>query len=192
MKHLFNFSPTVKYRQGSSFMFKVVLTILYGIPALMLLSTTAEYLFISGLEAQYAECGDRLEKKQAEFNKRLGETRPDRKEIAQLTERSASYFQVLKAISFSWSSLFDSLEEILPGEVRISRIRIRPSTAISLIIEGEAKKLEEITEFLRRLYAHARFDQPRLNHHALSARDQKPTLEFNLEVDYLPLPEVKP
>ncbi|MFZ2960339.1 MAG: PilN domain-containing protein [Candidatus Ozemobacteraceae bacterium] len=204
MKHLLNIVPTVKYRGESSFMFKTIIGLLYLLPALLALYTGLQYLEVTSLNVEMDAASDRLEKKHGEVSKGLAEARPDRSEIQESWQRILSYHHALKSTTFSWTTLFGYLEQVLPAAVRITRVRVHPEASVKLNIQGEAVRLEDVTDFLRRLYEHKRFDQPRLINHARlegSTRSGKPGPEgsavavsseavmFTLDVDYLPIEE---
>jgi len=192
MKHLFNFAPTVKFREGSSFMFKTILVLLWSIPVFLALHMAYNYSFYGGLKEYLAEFSEKVEKSHAEFQKKNQESRVNREEFIELSERSLAYFRALKGMSFSWNSLFEDFERLLPYEVRITRIRIKPSGVVKLVVDGEALKLENVTEFLRRLFADRRFEKPRLTQHSLSKNSSGEFLTFCLSVDYLPVRESRP
>ena len=105
--------------------------------------------------------------------------------------------------TFSWSRLFDRLEEILPNNVELQRVspkvlkeqrrghrrdsRLKDLVAIDL--RGSARTTDEILELVDNLFAHPVFTLPNLM--GESERDDG-SLEFSLEVLYLPtagLPE---
>ena len=192
MKHIFNFVPAVKFRQGSSFMFKTIIAILWSIPLALALYTLAEYSYYENLTAYLGDFSATLENKHREFQKNSIESRFDKKEFLELSKRTVSYFRNLKAMTFSWTSLFGELEKLLPGGVKINRIRIKPATSVNLTVDGEATGMTDLTDFLRGLFASDRFYRPRLSHHATASTASSGALVFNLNVDYLPPLEIQP
>ncbi len=109
---------------------------------------------------------------------------------------------------FSWSTLLDRLARELPGDVRLVSLRPKSdntkgrisgrssaSTAgnsgktagsgerIRLEIEGQAKSVEAMLQFVDRLFARAEFAEPDPES---QQKDDKGLINFKLSVDYLP------
>lgn len=99
---------------------------------------------------------------------------------------------------FSWSQLFDRLEEVLPANVELHGVspmilkerRRRGRRAkqgveglVAIDIKGEAQTGEELLQFVDSLFEHASFTLPNLK--GESERDDG-RLEFTLTVLYLP------
>ena len=100
--------------------------------------------------------------------------------------------------TFSWSSLFDRLAEVLPRDVRLYRLapkvvgpsvdeRRRKATApqrdiVYLTLAGAARSEEALLEFLDLLFAHPSFRQPNLSSEARKGG----LIEFNMTVTHLP------
>lgn len=104
--------------------------------------------------------------------------------------------------TFSWSRLFDRLEEVLPANVELHRVSPKALTKrrrgkrrdellknlVAVDMKGSARTTEELLELVDNLFAHASFTLPNLT--GENQRDDG-SLEFNLNVLYLPsaLPE---
>jgi Tfp pilus assembly protein PilN len=186
MKHLLNFVPTVTYRKGSSFMFKVIMAILYVVPLSLCFFMAYEYFVLEDLIERHTEMGDALEKRHAQFQKVLAERRPDLEELNSMRGRFLSYYQAMSGLSFSWTELFATLEGILPPEVRLTRIQVRPESVVRLRIAGQAGNLGAVTELLRRLYGLEAFHAPRLSKHQVIDGQKSSAVTFHLDVEYLP------
>lgn len=107
--------------------------------------------------------------------------------------------------AFSWNRLLDRLVETMPRGVRVRRLTpegfrdvrerrvtrtarevVMPAVAerrVLIQVEGEAEDGEALLELIDRMFAHPAFDRPNL---AREARAKSGTLEFSLEVGYLP------
>lgn len=192
MKHLFNFTPPVKFRVGSTFMFKTILFIIWSVPLVLVAFVANQYILFEELEEDLANGSQQLERKHSEFQKKLAENRPSKAEMNEFSARILAYFNTLRTVSFSWSSLLETLENLLPAGVKVTRILVKPGSCATLVLEGEARSVEQVTEFWRRLYAGNRFDRPRVSRHALIPNTNPPIQQFHLEVDYIPSIEVQP
>jgi len=98
--------------------------------------------------------------------------------------------------TFSWSRLFDRLEEVLPANVELHRVspktmierRGRPKKPgledlITIDIKGSAQTTDELLELVDNLFDHSSFTLPNL----MGENQQDDGhLEFNLNVLYLP------
>ncbi len=187
MRHLLNFVPTVKYRSGSSFMYKTILSLLYVVPTMMTGYMGYQYVNTSDVIARLNAASDVLEKHTSEFQKKLAESRPDLDEIDQINRRLVTYHHTNQTLRFSWNELYKTLETILPQGVRLTRVRIVPKKLIKIALAGNARELGDVTALLKSLYALDRFANPRLLRHAkLSAKDES-GVTFDMDVDYLPL-----
>lgn len=184
MKHYLNFKPSIVFRKGSSFMLKTSLMILYGLPIVLVFFWSYNYFVVRSLNEFYQQAYKQLESKKKVFDKELAAIKPDQELIKETSEAYFSYRRVAGALNMSWSKLFETLEEITPGTVMFYRIRIKPDKLVKVVIEGEAEKLENLTEFNRRLFSNSSFMNPMLKRHARKdVKDE--TVIFNLEVDYL-------
>lgn len=194
MKHLFNFPPppNQKFRKGSGFMFRTILVILWCVPLFLFFFTLFEYWEVETLHSYLQDSLDQLNRRHGVFQKSLSEKRYDKNEYQAVSEQAKAAHRSLRSLKFSWTALFATLEDILPPDVKITRLRIKPEQVVGLTIEGEGEKLEAVTELLRRLYKHEKFDKPRLLSHALIDTKQGPAVVFRMNADYLPPLEVLP
>lgn len=104
--------------------------------------------------------------------------------------------------TFSWSTLLERLARELPGDVRLlaltpktdetrGRTRSAASAAkkpgagerIALDIDGQAKSVQAMLQFVDRLFARAEFADPNPQS---QQEDEKGLINFKLSVDYLP------
>lgn len=104
--------------------------------------------------------------------------------------------------TFSWSHLFDQLEEVLPADVRLSSLtpaiaelaeRRTPGAEedagerigdrVRMRIVAVAKSVDAQLEFVDNLFAHPSFEKPRLS----SDTQDSGASRFNLAVNYLPV-----
>ena len=99
--------------------------------------------------------------------------------------------------TFSWSRLFDRLEEVLPANVELRRVSPKALTErrrgkrqdellkdlVAVDMKGSARTTEELLELVDNFFAHASFTLPNLT--GENQRDDG-SLEFNLNVLYLP------
>lgn len=194
MKHLFNFPPppNQKFRKGSGFMFRTILVILWCVPLFLFFFALFEYWEVDTLQSYLQNSLDHLNRRHAVFQKVVSENSNDKNEYQAVVEQTKAAHRSLRSLKFSWTALFATLEDVLPSDVKITRIRIKPEQVVGLTIEGEGAKLEAVTELLRRLYKHEKFDKPRLLNHALIDAKQEPAVVFSMIADYLPPLEVLP
>ncbi|HVT18394.1 MAG TPA: PilN domain-containing protein [Thermoanaerobaculia bacterium] len=102
--------------------------------------------------------------------------------------------------AFSWSQLFDRIAEVLPQGVRLLRLSpqnvvekesggrqtgppAEKTTPITLLVTGQAKSDEALSQFVDKLFAHPSFAEPNLAH---EAREEDNLLRFDLKVLYIP------
>jgi Tfp pilus assembly protein PilN len=103
--------------------------------------------------------------------------------------------------AFSWSQLFDRIAEVLPQGVRLLRLSpqnvvekesggrqsgppaAEKNTPITLLVTGQAKSDEALSQFVDKLFAHPSFAEPNLAH---EAREEDNLLRFELKVLYIP------
>jgi hypothetical protein len=111
----------------------------------------------------------------------------------------------IDARTFSWSLLLDRLAEVLPNDVRVTRLvpltnsKTRRETArdrgvkrdrlregeVALQISGETRRDEMLLQFVDNLFAHPAFKDPNLLHEN-PAEEGGPRVKFELTVTYLP------
>ncbi|PNU20805.1 hypothetical protein C2E25_05315 [Geothermobacter hydrogeniphilus] len=76
--------------------------------------------------------------------------------------------QIIARDSYRWSLLLSRLEEVLPAKVRITSIRPQFKDG-TILLRGEARKVEDLQEFLDRLQKSAAFRDVLLLDQALKA-----------------------
>ncbi|NLI75064.1 MAG: PilN domain-containing protein [Candidatus Riflebacteria bacterium] len=192
MKHLLNFEPPVKFRKGSSLMFKTIVCLIYAIPLFLATGMAFDYVELETMIRQLGAASDLVEKRHVEFAKKLGETRAETQELATDERRLFGYHRTLAGLSFSWTSLLGVLERVVPDGISLLRIRIKPQSVVKIALEGQATSLEQVTCLLRRFYTLERFSDPRLSRHVREESPAGPLVAFTLTVDYLPDLEVRP
>lgn len=92
---------------------------------------------------------------------------------------------------FGWSRLFDRLSDVLPNQVRLTRLSpdlegaegLPREQHISLHISGAARSGEDLLKLVDALFRHPRFRRPYL---ASEATSQGGEVEFRLSVEYQP------
>jgi Tfp pilus assembly protein PilN len=101
--------------------------------------------------------------------------------------------------TFSWSLLFDRLSEVMPNDIRITRLTpqgvaeqsaredvaaVRPrDDRVSLSMSGVARSDEALLRFVDNLFAHPAFEEPDLSH---ESREENDLVKFEVQVRYLP------
>lgn len=174
--------------------------ILWTVGAVLLAANVFLYWeFIAGREDTYEDLArvrqaiEAEEARSRELSDQLTEfdLRDQNIQVAFLNDRIAQR-------RFSWSALFDDLADLLPDDVRLSRLdpgtggdsRQRRSSdegwaqgRVLLSIEGEARDSESILELVDALFTDPAFDQPRLDS---EMRDETTGLvRFRLETLYV-------
>ena len=192
MKHLLNIIPTVKFRGQSSFVYRTILALLYVLPILFGIFVTLAYWDHPRAISALTDANDRLEKRHGEFKKMLADGHPEKEEWGKSKEQITSFLRTMRFMQFSWARLFSHLEEVLPPEVRLTRIRVNTDEALKLTIGAQAAHLEDMTALLRALYKHERFYQPKLERQAKVGSGPMNVLDFDLQVRYVPLVEGRP
>lgn len=78
-----------------------------------------------------------------------------------LANRIRAANDVLREGAFSWLDLLDDLEQVMPYDVRVTRVAPRvEDEAVTLQIEAVCKTRDDLLEFLQRLIDDPRFSQP--------------------------------
>ena len=95
---------------------------------------------------------------------------------------------------FPWSRLFDRLAEVLPDDVRLTRLRPEVEglsksdpereEAVQLEIRAEARNEEAMLELVNQLFEHTAFRNPNLASENRRARSN--VIDFSLSAVYLP------
>jgi Tfp pilus assembly protein PilN len=112
--------------------------------------------------------------------------------------------QKIEERTFSWSLLLDRLAEVLPNDVRLTRLspqtertgvetrrpRTAPGTSrprregqVPLFITGETRNDEALLRFVDNLFAHPAFADPNL---IREEREENDLVRFELSVQYIP------
>jgi Tfp pilus assembly protein PilN len=102
--------------------------------------------------------------------------------------------------TFSWSLLFDRLAQVLPDDVRLTRLaperksrrtvreeeneKEPADNRVQLIIQGESRSDEALYSFVDRLFAHPSFENPNISREA--REDKGDVVEFDVQVVYIP------
>jgi Tfp pilus assembly protein PilN len=130
----------------------------------------------------------------AQLESRLANTDLDRqnREVRFLNRKIAER-------TFSWSLLFDRLSQVLPNDVRLSRlaptglvdskesrdpgaqVRARDNR-VTLVINGEAKSDEALSQFVNKLFVPP-FEEPEFSS---ESREEEDLVKFDIKALYLP------
>lgn len=186
MKHFLNLPPTVKYRKGSSFMFKITVILLYLLPISLTLLMVYRYQGNVQPAEFLATAQEDLEKATDRFQKQLLEIRPDMQMAEAQEKRLLDYYRALSGFSFSWNFLLASMEKVLPEKVRITRLTLRPQSVLKIGISGEAQSLKELTEFVRALQQVESFIRPRIHRHQLVKAASGSWIQFEVGFGFVP------
>lgn len=157
----------------------------------------------SGSAEKLAEL-ERLEQETQQQNQTVTQLR-QRLESLGLEQQNRQVLYLNRKIAertFSWSLLFDRVAEVLPDDVRITRLAPRPlrkttgrpddelkplDDRVLLIIHGVSRSDEAVDDFVDRLFAHESFDDPDPTRVARE-NEGDDTVEFDLRVTYNPGP----
>lgn len=104
-------------------------------------------------------------------------------DLATLDTRTRFINENLEQRAFSWSTLLDELESVLPDDVRL--LTIAPSFengSILLSLQLQSRSAEGMIETINRMHADPQFSEPFPSSEVRSG-DQ---YDFNLRVSYLP------
>ena len=101
-----------------------------------------------------------------------------------LAERIRFYNSLLEASAFSWTGLLNELEAALPEGVGLTEVR-PDQTLTGVQLKGEARTLEALTGFVRRLEERPLFGRVFLLRHGggKDARTGKEILDFDIRLD---------
>ncbi|MBF0409908.1 MAG: PilN domain-containing protein [Candidatus Riflebacteria bacterium] len=189
MKHLFNFLPTEKFRAKSSFLFRLIISMLYILPLLKAMIIGYEWMELSNLSRNLAsfqsaiETHDKLNRSSTQFPVKEVQSK---KNI--LIEKLKNFYRETGRTLFSWDNFFSDLEKVLPNDANILRISMKPDSALLVTIEGMAGSVKCVADFMDSLFKHERFQHPVLIRHVLQ-QDEKDSekrdrIRFYLEVRY--------
>lgn len=192
MKHLLNFVPVTKFSGQSSFIYRTILGLLYVMPLLFASYWVLAYWGYPDLIAQLESANKQLEARHKDFQKVVAENHPDKEELRQSSERVVSLYRSMKILEFSWTPLFALVEKLIPDGMRLERIQVRPGPVLHLAISGEVLQLEQLTGFLRVLFEHDRFNNPRILRQTTVGSGSTALQAFEMEMEYLPPREEKP
>ncbi len=100
---------------------------------------------------------DRLEQEEGELEDWLSTP-----EVEQIRDRSAFLNSLILQKSLSWTRMFQDLEEILPGQARVTAIRpsFNQSLQAELNLSIGAESVDPLVEMLKRLETSERFGTP--------------------------------
>lgn len=101
-----------------------------------------------------------------------------------LAERVRFYNSLLEASAFSWTGLLNELEAALPEAIGVAEIR--PDQELSgVLLRGEARTLEALTGFVRRLEERPLFTRVFLLRHGARKDDRsgREILQFEIRLD---------
>jgi Tfp pilus assembly protein PilN len=150
-----------------------------------------------------------------ELDRMESQVRDERQRISQLEQRIEGYDltgqndkvaylnRKIDERTFSWSLLFDRIAEVLPDDVRLTRLsprgvveeekggrvvtrggREEDGGRVVLTIAGAAKSDEALSRFVDNLYAHPSFEDP--NPTRETRQEEEGVIEFDLTVYYQP------
>jgi hypothetical protein len=183
----------------------VRVSVLLGLLGMMLLfSNVAGYWrYLAESEAKRAE-RDALSAQREQVERRIGDLARQLQSFDLDRQNQQVLFlnQRIAERTFSWSTLLDRLSRELPSDVRLialaptstaARSRNLAATSstkkpsigerIPLVIEGQAKSVQAMLQFVDRLFARAEFVDPNPQS---QQEDEKGLIKFKLSVDYLP------
>jgi hypothetical protein len=164
-------------------------------------------MLVEDLKVVYSEAREELD--QFERRERGAQRQIENYDVEVLTVRADKANEVIGWKAFSWTQLFNLLQEVLPNDVQMVSIRpvFRPQTPqrqrganwddddglIPVAVEGAAKNLEAFFALERALLAHPHFDRVDPEGHN-QARDGSVAFQLNFLYDPSPLqdPEEAP
>ena len=176
-------------------------TLLVWVVALVLLATNV-ILYQRHLSSQYGQrqaiedLQDQIRTEEAAIEKR--ETDLTAIELNRQNQKVVFLNAQIVRRAFSWSQLFDRLEEVLPANVELERVSPKilntdpkksrgkissPDDLVAIEMRGQAKTDEELLQFVDNLFEHPSFTRPNLQ--GEDERDEG-GVEFSLRVVYLP------
>lgn len=187
MKHIFNFHPTIKYRSAYDFTTTSILFLIYSIILIKISLILYVYYNHQSLIKFLEENAILLETIARNSNKYKSFSNISSEEVTEKELKLYKFYELYNYINFPWNSLFSELESILPNNLKIIKISIRPQNLTKIYIEGIAQNIEDITLLLGNLYNSKFFIKPKLirhtKHNADSDTNNK-AINFLMETSY--------
>ncbi len=110
-----------------------------------------------------------------------------------LTARVEAANSILREGAFSWLELLDDVEQVMPYDVRITRIAPRvEGQQVQLELEVVCKTRNDLLEFLQRLIDDPRFSDPTPRSETPPEESDTPFYTLTFSVTYHPRSEVAP
>ncbi len=151
-------------------------------------------------ENKYAE----LDREEAKIDAQLKQH-----ELAELVVRADKANDVIHWKAFSWTRLFNQLQEVLPYDVQMTSVRpvfredrrrraratqSEPDNAVPVNVEGVAKTIEAFLDFERRLFEDPHFDRVEPEGYEVDEHSRETIfrLRFQYRPDGIPAPEPVP
>lgn len=105
-------------------------------------------------------------------------------DLARLDAQTRYINERLAERAFSWSTLLDELESVLPDDVRLISIApaFVPSGPIKLTLQLQSRSANGMVETINRMHRDPQFARPFPSSEAMTGE----TFDFNMTVDYLP------
>jgi hypothetical protein len=163
----------------------------YAVSAVLLLAMTVLNLYTFTMDqaswGRFREARERLQEEvQALDRTETGHRRAlDRLNLAQVATQSEFANSAILQRVFSWTLLFNRLEQVLPPEVKVRSLRPKVDSAgIHFRVMGTAKTAKAFTDFEENLLESPLFADV----YPLSERSEpgRPGIEFSLTFRYLP------
>ncbi|MGH7408786.1 MAG: PilN domain-containing protein [Candidatus Methylomirabilales bacterium] len=158
---------------------------LAGAVLLLLVGTVVHALLLSRSRAHLASLEETWTARAAERERpRGGEAAGPPEASRNLVQRVRFYNSLLEASAFSWTGLLNELEAALPEGVGVSDVR--PNQQLTGVqLRGEARTLEALTGFIRRLEERPLFTRVYLLQHGgrKDARTGREILQFEIRLD---------
>jgi Tfp pilus assembly protein PilN len=171
--------------------------------ALLVANVAGYWRYLAESEAKRAE-RDALSAQREQVERRIGDLARQLQsfDLDRQNQQVVFLNQRIAERTFSWSTLLDRLARELPSDVRLlslaptsnsARSRTLTSSAakkpaagdrIPLTIDGEAKSVQAMLQFVDHLFARAEFVDPNPQN---QQEDEKGLIKFRMSVDYLPL-----
>ncbi len=164
-------------------------------------------LYVEDLEIREGS----FEKKYAELDREEVRINADLKkhELTELVVRADKANDVIHWKAFSWTRLFNQLQEVLPYDVQMTSVRpvfrddrrrrsrmaeTEPDNSVPVNVEGIAKTIEAFLDFERRLFEDPHFDRVEPEGYEVDEHSRETIfrLRFQYRPDGIPAPEPVP